>query len=261
MRKVWAEEAGRVSRDSSASLGMTAKASGADHQRLVRPTLGEMGGACSAVLVDEADHLEEEVGGDLEGLGADLVEGVLGGVVVAVGRGVGVGAVVGVDDVEDGDAALGEGEVVVRLRLSWYLKTLAEWPVFLAAAASRSSSQGVELVVVVDVEVLVADHVGDEEGLDLVEGAVLRPLGGEVAGAVEGVGGGPLLDGLFAVVEDQPDGVALGRMGAEVLADLDEQGGGAGAVVGADEVDVRERVVGLVVGDEDDDAVLLARGT
>ena len=47
-------------------------------------------------------------------------------------------------------------------------------------------------------------------------------------------------------------------MGAEVLAERDEQGGGAGAVVGADEGDVLERVVGFVVGDEDDDAVLLA---
>ena len=51
--------------------------------------------------------------GDLEGAGADLVEGVLLGVVVAVGGGVGVGAVVEVDDVEDRDAALREGEVVV----------------------------------------------------------------------------------------------------------------------------------------------------
>ena len=33
--------------------------------------------------------------------------------VVAVGGGVGVGAVVEVDDVEDGDAALAEGDVVV----------------------------------------------------------------------------------------------------------------------------------------------------
>ena len=32
----------------------------------------------------------------------------------------------------------------------------------------------------------------------------------------------------------------------------------AGAVVGSDEVDVAERVVGLVVGGEDDDAVLFA---
>ena len=57
------------------------------------------------VLVDEPDHFEEEVGGDLQAVGADLVDGVLGGVVVAVGELVGVGAVVEVDDVEDRDAA------------------------------------------------------------------------------------------------------------------------------------------------------------
>ncbi len=48
-------------------------------------------------------------------MGADLVERVLIGVVVAVGQGVGDGAVVGVDDVEDWYAALGEGQVVVLL--------------------------------------------------------------------------------------------------------------------------------------------------
>ena len=44
-------------------------------------------------------------------------------------------------------------------------------------------------------------------------------------------------------------------MRAVVLADGDEQGSGAGSVVGTDEVDVLERVVGLVVRDKDDDAV------
>ena len=68
-------------------------------------------------------------------------------------------------------------------------------------------------LVEVDVEVLVGAHVGEEEGFDLAEGAVVGPLGGEVAGAVEGVGVGPLFDGLFAVIEYEPDGVALGRDG------------------------------------------------
>ena len=47
-------------------------------------------------------------------------------------------------------------------------------------------------------------------------------------------------------------------MGAEDGADLDEQGGGGGAVVGSVEVDVAEGVVGLVVSGEDDDAVFFA---
>jgi hypothetical protein len=51
-----------------------------------------------------------------------FVDGVLGGVVVAVGCGCGVGAVVDVDDVEGGDAALEEGEVVVS-SAPWVWKT------------------------------------------------------------------------------------------------------------------------------------------
>jgi len=66
-------------------------------------------------LVDEADGFEEEVGGDLQGLRADLVDGVLRGVVVAVGCGGGVRAVVYVNDIERGDAALQERQVVVLL--------------------------------------------------------------------------------------------------------------------------------------------------
>ncbi len=116
-----------------------------------------------------------------------------------------------------------------------------------------------EFSVAVDVEVFIGDHVGDDEGLDFGEGAILGPLGGEMASAVEGVGGGPGTDGLFAIVEDQPDAVALGRVRAKVVADLDEQSCSGGTVVGSDEADVLERVVGLVVAGQDDDAVLLAR--
>ena len=115
----------------------------------------------------------------------------------------------------------------------------------------------VGVAVEVDVQVLVTDHVGVEQGLDAWEGAVLRPAGGEMAGAVGGVLRGPGFYGLFAVEEDEPDAVARGRMGAEVLANFDEQGRGAGAVVGPDEGDVLEGVVGLVVVGEDDDPVLL----
>ncbi len=50
-------------------------------------------------------------------------------------------------------------------------------------------------------------------------------------------------------------------MRAEDVADLDEQGGGGGAVVGSVELDVAQRVVGLVVADEDDDAIFFARDT
>ncbi len=212
-------------------------------------------GRCRVLmLVDEVDHLEEEVASGLEGLGADLVEGVFGGVVVAVGVGGVVGAVVVVDDVEDGDATLVEGDGVVFDGGVVFGECGRVAGVF-GGLDEEGPELGGGVGVVVDVEVLVADHVGEEEGLDVGEGAVLGPLGGEVAGAVEGVLRGPGLDGFFAVVEEQDDAVAGGRVGAEVLADLDEQGGGAGAVVGADEGDVLEGVVGFVVGGEDDDAV------
>ena len=96
------------------------------------------------VLVDQVDHFEEEIGGDLEGFGADLVDGVLGGVVVAVGGGVGVGAVVDVDEVEDGDSALGEGEMVVFDAEGVFEEVGGVAGVF-CGMTSRSRSQGVEL--------------------------------------------------------------------------------------------------------------------
>ena len=85
---------------------------------------------------------------------------------------------------------------------------------------------GLGMVMVSTAEVLVADHVG----LDALQSAVGVPLGGKVPGAVEGVASGPLIrvvgrlrNGLFAIVEDESDGVALGRVCAEVLAERDEQ--------------------------------------
>ena len=83
----------------------------------------------------------------------------------------------------------------------------------------------------------------------------MGPLCSKVSRPVEGVGWTPLFDGLFAIEEDEVDAVTDGRMGAEVLAEGDEEGGGAGSVVGTYEVDVFEWIVGLVVGAEDDDAV------
>jgi hypothetical protein len=76
-----------------------------------------------------------------------------------------------------------------------------------------------------DVEVLVADHVRDDEGLDAIQSAVGVLFGGKVTGAVEGVRSRPLSrvvgrvrNSLFAVVEDEPDRVAIRPMCAEVLA-------------------------------------------
>src|ERR1700737_3041041 len=73
-----------------------------------------------------------------------------------------------------------------------------------------------------------------------------------------GSGGGPGRESPFPLGEDPPDAGTLGRMGAGGVAHLDEEGSGAASVVGADEVDVLEGVVGLVVRGEDDDSVLPA---
>src|SRR6185437_938401 len=68
----------------------------------------------------------------------------------------------------------------------------------------------------------------------------------------------PVLDCLLAIVEDQPDGIALWWMCAQIFADGNQQGCGAGTVVRAYKVDVAQRVVGFVVGYENDGAVALA---
>lgn len=123
-------------------------------------------------LVYEGDEFEEEVGGGLQRLRADLVEGVLGGVVVAVGVLAVVGTVVVVDDVEDGDSALVEGQGVVFDGGGVLGDCRGVAGVF-GGELQEIDHFGVGVAVEVDVEVLVADHVGEEEGLDFGEGAVL----------------------------------------------------------------------------------------
>ena len=162
------------------------------------------------------DHFEEEIGGDLQGLGADLVDGVLGGVVVAVGGCVGVGAVVDVDEVEDGDAALGEGEMVV-FDADRVLEDVGGVAGVLCGLGEQIEQPGGGVVVASMLRSLSPIMSATRKALILEMVPSCGPLGGEMAGAVEGVGGGPGLDGLFTVVEDQPDAVALGRMGTEVL--------------------------------------------
>ena len=103
------------------------------------------------------------------------------------------------------------------------LERMLLWPVSLAALA-RSSEPGGAGAFVVDFHLLPADHVGEKKGFDFGERAVARPFGRGVASAVELVGGVVpfAADGLFAVVEEQVDGVAGRRVGAKVFADGDE---------------------------------------
>ena len=111
------------------------------------------------MLVDEADHFEEEIACNLKGVGADLVDGVEGGVVVAVGQGHGVRAVVDVDDVEDGDAALLEREMIV-LDGGLVFEDVAGVAGVLRGLLEQVEEPGGGVLVPVDVEVFVADHVG-----------------------------------------------------------------------------------------------------
>src|ERR1035437_324020 len=112
----------------------------------------------SGALVDEADGFEEEIGGDLEGFGADLVDGILGCVVVAVRCRGGVGAVVDVDEVEDGHAALLEWDVVVTQTLDGVLEDVAGVAGVFGGDCEQVFEPWGGLVVLVDVEVLVADQ-------------------------------------------------------------------------------------------------------
>ncbi len=127
-----------------------------------------------------------EVAGGLEGFGADLVEGVLGGVVVTVWEFLGVGAVVVVDEVEDGDAALFEGEMVVLDGEGRVFGDGGEMTGVLRGGHEDVFEPGGGVCFAVDVEGLVADHVEDDEGLDLGDGAILGPLGGEVCACRRG---------------------------------------------------------------------------
>ena len=73
------------------------------------------------------------------------------------------------------------------------------------------------------------------------------------------------VDGLLAVEEDQPHGVAIQffpcAVSAQLVGDGHQQAGRRRSVVGADEVDVAQRIVGLVMGAKDNHAVFLAGKT
>ena len=81
-----------------------------------------------------------------------------------------------------------------------------------------------------------------------------------MATAVKGIGVSPIAaDGLLAVKEDEVDRVALRRMFTQVLPEGDQQGRGAGTIVGTDKICVAQVVIGFVVRGKHDDAVALAR--
>jgi len=203
-------------------------------------------------LVDQTNGLQKDVSVDGKAASADLVHGVLRGVVVAV-----VWAIVEVNDVDGRDSPFDEREMIVFDGLVG----LKEVP-FVASFSRGLTNEVYEpacgVCLTLNVEILITNHVCEHKGLDLAQCTVASPLGGEVPAAVGGVGSGPVLEGFFTVEEDEPDGVAIKLFAADLVSNGHQQAGGCGSVVGSYEVDVAQRVVGFVVGSEDNDAVLLA---
>src|SRR5208283_2119848 len=121
---------------------------------------------------------------------------------------------------------------------------------------------GRALGVALNVQIGVADHIHNHERFDLLQRAIFLPFFGQMAGAVDAVGVAPGLHGFFAVGPDQPDAVAIALLIAQSDAQLvgvfKQDGGRRSAVVGAHVSDIAQRVVGVVVAHDDDDAVFRA---
>src|SRR5690606_38169874 len=120
--------------------------------------------------------------------------------------------------------------------------------------------------VLADAEVLIADHVDIDEGVDVFEGALFFEMVDKCAAPVQTVFFGPLLEGLFAVEEGEPDGAYV-PLPAEGPGHFDHPCGGGAAVVGADEFESGEVFGGVVVAEDDctgigalDDAVDIYHG-
>src|ERR1017187_7420159 len=79
-----------------------------------------------------------------------------------------------------------------------------------------------------------------------------------MAGAVNAVSVGPGLNRFFPVGPDQPDAVAIALFLAQLVGEFEQDGGGRSAIVGAYVSGIAQRVVGVVVAEDDDDAVFCA---
>src|SRR5208283_3005989 len=133
----------------------------------------------------------------------------------------------------------------------------------LGGGVDEIEEPGSALGVALDVEVGVADHVHHHQRFNLFERAIFFPFLGEMAGAVDAVGVGPGLHRFFAVGPDEPDAVAIALLtrslaaqsGAQLVGEFEQDGGGRAAVVGAYVSGIAQRIVGVVVAHDDDDAV------
>ena len=156
----------------------------------------------------------------------------------------------------DGHAALYEGQMVVVDRLLGLEEVTLVAELFCSFAHQvHKPFRGARLTL--NVQILVADHVSQYEGLDAAQCAVTAPFRRQVTAAEGRVGCRPALKGFFAVKEDQPHRVAFELFAAQLVRNRHQQAGCCGTVVGAYEVDVTERVVRLVMRAEDDHAVFL----
>ncbi len=153
----------------------------------------------------------------VEAVGADLVDRVLNGVVVAV-----VGAVVEIDHIDGGDAAIDKGQMIVVHGFFGLEEVVLIAELFCGLADKIDEPAG-GAGFALDVEILVADHIGQHKGLDAAQGSVAAPLGGQVPAAIRRVGRGPVFDGLFAVEEDQPHRVAIEFFAAQFVGDCHQQ--------------------------------------
>src|SRR4051812_2330799 len=124
------------------------------------------------------DGFHENVAVNRETASADLIHGVLRGVVVAVVR-----PVIEVNDVYRGNAAFYKRKMVIFDGLIG-LKKVALVPILLSSLSYQIHEPARGVTLALDVQVLVPDHVREHERLDLAQRSVATPLRREMAAAV-----------------------------------------------------------------------------
>src|SRR6202034_3947056 len=122
--------------------------------------------------------------------------------------------------------------------------------------------------IAINVEIGVADHIGQQECFNLFESSVALPLLGQMSDAIKAV----VLKRHFlgkttravrfhrflGIVPDQPYAVTVAGPPAQLIGNFQQQSAGGTAIVGADVGSAAQRVVRVVVAGHDDDAVLFA---
>ena len=80
----------------------------------------------------------------------------------------------------------------------------------------------------VNIEIRIANHVGEHEGFHLLQSSIGLPLLDKVGDSIEAVGHevdfGIGLHRLFRIIPDQPDAVAITRLAPQLVGDFEQQG-------------------------------------